>query len=72
MGIAQKTGVETGGRGRDAGRYTSPMALGLLWRTLPKSPAIGVAVAVIRASRPNLQERGGPGLLTVRAGFAHA
>lgn len=70
MGIAQTTGVETGGRGRgcreaqksgrvaDGLAHTAKIARNWEWQW----PSFA-------GEQANLQERGGPGLLTVGCGF---
>jgi hypothetical protein len=76
MGIAQTTGVETGGRGRGcreaqrSGRVADGFGC-VLVHTAKIARNWSGSGCHSRGSRPNLQERGGPGLLTVRAGFAH-
>jgi hypothetical protein len=73
MGIAQKTGgVRLAGvgevqRGTESERVAD--GFGCFWRTLPKSPATGSGSGYHSREQTNLQERGGPGFLTVRAGF---
>jgi hypothetical protein len=61
MGIAQKRqGFAEGHREANVSLHNSKIA------------GNGVAVAVIRWEQTNLQEHGGPGFLTVGAGFGQA